>query len=114
MISNYRKFIFKLIGNGEHVSLWHDPWLPLPYSFKPFSLPIEGTKDYVVGDFIDKDSEDWMHELILELFTKEKDDLILSIPLSLRPTEDKIIWHFDKNRFLVWSSYHVAWLREAN
>lgn len=47
---------------------------------------MEGTKDWVVSDLIDKDSEDWMHELILELFTKEKNDLILSIPLSLRPT----------------------------
>ena len=26
------------IGDGQQVSLWNDPWLPLPHSFKPYSL----------------------------------------------------------------------------
>lgn len=45
------------IGSGELVSLWNDPWLPLPYNFKPFSLPMEGTEAWRVGDSIDHESK---------------------------------------------------------
>lgn len=48
------------IGDGSKVSIWHDPWLPLPYSFRPFSLPMAGTEDWLVGDLIDNDSKEWI------------------------------------------------------
>ena len=101
------------IGMGTKVSLWSDPWLPLPFSFKPFSSPMEGTEAWVVGDLIDKESGEWLTTVIHDLFSTEEAHLILKIPLSLRNTEDRLIWHYDsKGVFSVKSGYHVAFSME--
>lgn len=46
----------KQVGNGESISIWRDPWLPMPYSFKPFSAPMDGIENMVVADLIDRGS----------------------------------------------------------
>ncbi|KAK9929717.1 hypothetical protein M0R45_026804 [Rubus argutus] len=48
------------IGNGKNVSLWNDPWLPLPHNFKPFSSPMEGTDSWMVGDIVDHQTHEWI------------------------------------------------------
>lgn len=57
------------IGDGSTVSLWSDPWLPLPYSFKPFSCPMDGTELWKVRDLIDEDSTEWVSLVVEELFS---------------------------------------------
>lgn len=97
------------IGDGRCVSIWNDPWIPLPHSFKPFSLPLEGTEMWNVEDIIDPESRTWNATMVENLFTKMEADLILSIPLSHRPSEDKLVWHHDrKGSFNVKSCYHLA------
>lgn len=102
------------IGNGNKVSIWNDPWLPLPHNFKPFSLPMKGTEDWLVEDIIDLESKEWIKDLIEELFSDMEADLIFRIPLSLRPSEDKVLWHFDrKGNYNVKSGYNVAWITQG-
>lgn len=72
------------IGDGSKISIWNDPWLPKPHHFKPFSLPMEGTENWCVGDIIDSENKEWNSLLIEDLFTKEEAETIMSIPLSLR------------------------------
>lgn len=97
------------IGAGAKVSLWNDPWLPLPFSFKPFSPPMEGTEEWVVGDLIDEERGEWLTTVIHDIFTTEEAHLILKIPLSMRNAEDRLVWHYDsKGVFSVKSGYHVA------
>ncbi|KAK9924950.1 hypothetical protein M0R45_033291 [Rubus argutus] len=101
------------IGIGNNVSLWNDPWLPLPHNFKPFSSPREGTESWKVGDIINQQSHNWIHPVISELFSKAEVELILKIPLSHSTAEDRLIWHFDtKGRFYVKSGYHIARITE--
>lgn len=103
------------IGDGHQVSLWNDPWLPLPHSFKPYSLPMEGTELWNVGDIIDQENHSWIHSVITELFTDADSDIILQIPLSLRISEDRVCWHFDKHdMYNVKSGYHIAQLIASN
>ena len=97
------------IGGGIDVSLWNDPWLPLPFSFKPYSLPMEGTESWRVCDIIDQDNGEWVKDVVVDLFTEDEALLILKIPLSVRSAEDRLIWHYDRNGiFSVKSGYHVA------
>lgn len=96
------------IGSGELVSLWNDPWLPLPYNFKPLSLPMEGTEAWRVGDLIDHESKEWIGSVASELFTNRETELILGIPMSLKPSIDREVWHFDKKGlYTVKSGYHA-------
>lgn len=97
------------IGDGCNVSLWNDPWLPLPYSFKPFSYPAAGTECWTVGDIIDQENCTWIPEAVNELFTDEEANIILKIPLSTRRTNDRIAWHYNSQGiFNVKSGYHIA------
>lgn len=97
------------IGKGNSVSLWNDPWLPFPYSFKPFSSPMIGTERWVVGDLIDQDNREWLPVLIDELFTICEAEMIKKIMLSYRVFDDRVVWHFDNSgRFTVKTGYAVA------
>lgn len=97
------------IGTGFNVSLWNDPWIPLPHNFKPFSHPRDGTEDWVVGDLIGQEQHVWKTLLINDLFCETEASIILKIPLSLRTIEDRLIWHHDKRGvYEVKSGYHVT------
>lgn len=98
------------IGNGCDVSIWDDPWLPLPYNFKPFSPPKANTEHWKVKELMNQDSLDWNKNVVEDLFTKMEADIILSIPLSLCNKKDRLIWHYDaRGIFNVKSGYHAAW-----
>lgn len=83
------------IGEGNKVSLWNDPCLPLPHSFKHFSLPMEGTELWKVSDIIDHENGKWIKPVIEDLFTKDEAQTILKTPLSLQSMPDRYIWHFE-------------------
>ncbi|KAL6225315.1 hypothetical protein ACLB2K_004165 [Fragaria x ananassa] len=102
------------VGNGEMISIWNDPWVPLPYNFKPFSDPMQGSEDMRVCDLIDGDIGEWNVEVIEDLFNPMEIDLILKIPLSLYGGEDRMVWHFDKKGcYTVKSGYYVGRLVEG-
>ncbi|KAK9929753.1 hypothetical protein M0R45_026839 [Rubus argutus] len=102
------------VGKGDNVSIWHDPWLPLPYSFKPFSLPIKGTENWKVGDLIDHDNHVWLNTMVSELFSATEAEIILKIPLSVWAINDRSIWHYDKTGiYNVKSGYHIAQLSDT-
>lgn len=52
-----------------------------------------GTISRKVKDLIDVDYKDWLQPVVIELFSSTEADCILRIPLSLRSTEDRLIWH---------------------
>ncbi|KAL6227352.1 hypothetical protein ACLB2K_001311 [Fragaria x ananassa] len=97
------------IGSGRDVSVWQDPWIPRPYTFRPYSGMMEGLEELKVADLIDPDNREWMRDWLEELFFADEVELIMRIPLSLRNREDKLVWHFDRHGlYSVRSGYHVA------
>nr|POF17214.1 hypothetical protein CFP56_56098 [Quercus suber] len=58
---------------------------------------VPGFEDAKVLDLINPISRKWEIDLIRGLFLPEEVELILSIPLSHRPTEDKVIWPYNSS-----------------
>ncbi|XP_062021093.1 uncharacterized protein LOC133737577 [Rosa rugosa] len=96
------------VGNGKTIRVWEDPWIPLPYSFIPYSSPMDGLEDMLVEDLIDQEEKEWAISFMNEIFYPEEVGIIASIPLSVREPNDKWMWHFSKNGvYSVRSGYHV-------
>ena len=83
--------------NKTNVSIWHDPWLPLAHNFIPFTVPPLGSEDWCVDALIDQENMEWRGQDVKEMFTTTEAALILKLSLSLRSTEDRLIWHHDKH-----------------
>lgn len=79
------------VGSGESISVWNDAWLPSTNNPKILSQVVPGFEDAKVSDLINLISRRWEVDLIHGLFLPEEVELILSIPLSYHPTEDKVI-----------------------
>ncbi|KAI5668928.1 hypothetical protein M9H77_18781 [Catharanthus roseus] len=68
-----------------------------------------GFLDAKVSALIDPTTRAWNVEVIKHIFMVRDVEEILKIPLFPAPTEDVLIWHYEKNgEFSVWSAYHMG------
>ena len=82
------------IGCGEAISKWNDAWLPsLEHPRVLFDIVL-GFEDGRVSDLINPLTRTWDLHLVHGLLSLDEVALVLSIPLSRTPMEDKIIWPF--------------------
>nr|XP_027118368.1 uncharacterized protein LOC113735569 [Coffea arabica] len=96
------------VGNGNHVRIWKDRWIPRPSTFKIISRYDVLLDDSTVDCLIDGNSRKWKVELLQELFWHDEIELIMGIPLGDSHNHDKLIWHYSKNgSFTVKSAYHL-------
>ena len=85
------------VGSGELISVQNDAWLPSNDHPKILSQVVPGFEDAKVSDLIDPVQRRWETDLIRGLFLPEEVELILSIPLTYHPTEDKVIWPYNSS-----------------
>lgn len=110
-ILHMRKFLEKglcfLIGNGENVMIWRDPWIPSIPGFKPSPNNVLHDEEVsVVADLIDKATGQWNRSLLWSLFSPEHAEAITKIHLSVSTRCDQLIWTYEKSgRFSVKSLY---------
>lgn len=94
------------VGDGHFINIWNDPWIPRPYTFRPFIRQANAptmVKDIILSDL------SWNRDFIIDCFEVDDAALILSIPLSTRRVPDRLIWHYDtKGRFSTKSAYKLA------
>lgn len=83
------------VGCRESISVWNDAWLPSLDHPRIQSQVVPGFEDAKVLDLINPTTMRWEINLVCGLFHSAKVDLILSIPLSIFPMEDKVIWPFN-------------------
>ncbi|KAM1236381.1 hypothetical protein ACFX2I_037400 [Malus domestica] len=106
-----------VVGNGWTIRVWLDKWLPRPSTFKVIlALPPERIQ-MKVEKLIDTSTRVWRTDLLSEFFSSDEVSLILSLPISFRALEDRLVWHYDKHDlFFVKSGYWVArqWLQSSN
>ncbi|KAF7150093.1 hypothetical protein RHSIM_Rhsim02G0166400 [Rhododendron simsii] len=79
------------IGNGEHVRIDEDPWVPMDGAFKLQRLMDNG-EFVLVKQLINPSSTTWKEDIVSQLFVPDHARCILSIPLSWTKV-DKLVWH---------------------
>lgn len=95
------------VGNGRHIYIDHDPWIPRQGSRTPVVV-LAAMKGRRVCELI-LDNGDWNEPLIKNLFIPSDAGDILSIPLGLPSERDQIIWNAEsKGFFSVKSAYHLT------
>ncbi|KAK2648336.1 hypothetical protein Ddye_015825 [Dipteronia dyeriana] len=79
------------------LSIYHDQWIPFPFSFKIQYPLVLGSNALVRSLFTS--SGRWNEQLILSSFLADKADEIISLPLGLSQDEDEdsLLWHFEKS-----------------
>ncbi|KAL4600689.1 hypothetical protein ACB092_11G216400 [Castanea dentata] len=82
------------VGCGEAISIWNDAWLPSLEHPQIRSNIVPGFEDGKVSDLINPFTRQWDLNLVHGLLSPEEAVLVISIPLSGTPVEDKIIWPF--------------------
>ncbi|EEC66671.1 hypothetical protein OsI_32959 [Oryza sativa Indica Group] len=100
-----RKGVIWRVGNGEHINIWSDPWLPRDMRFvttrRGASLITR------VCELIDPTTGQWDIELIQQIFNENDAKIITRIPLR-EGQEDFIAWQPDtKGIFSVKSAYKL-------
>ncbi|XP_075649368.1 putative mitochondrial protein AtMg00310 [Castanea sativa] len=97
------------VGNGEHIRILRDKWLPTPKTYKVVTPERETTPVTMVCDLIDNESKEWKVDVVHQNILSQVVEAILSIPLSVNGARDKIVWAENKNgKFSVRSVYKVA------
>ncbi|XP_062028552.1 uncharacterized protein LOC133744462 [Rosa rugosa] len=61
------------VGNGSSISMWYDPWLPRPHTFKPYNMVMEGLEElksgyHVARKFLAPSSTAQSHDEIRKLW----------------------------------------------
>ncbi|XP_058748529.1 uncharacterized protein LOC131621495 [Vicia villosa] len=94
------------VGNGKSVIIWKDNWIPSSLIDKVVSR-IGNFSDAIVDGVIDPDQRQWRKDLVLSAFNDYEANQILSISISYRLPEDKLIWYDEKNvSYYVKFAYH--------
>lgn len=96
------------IGNGTRVNVFRDPWLLRPHTFKPITVPNQGSLNIMVSELINESGVwDWskINGMLWEVDMLEVNRVLVGINFG----EDRIIWHYSPNGvYTVWSGYHLA------
>jgi hypothetical protein len=81
------------IGNGAHVHINSDNWLPHNNSFKPiYSKP---TSPALVKDLLNESPFDWNYNLIQETFLPMDSSHIVQLPIIHFNKADALMWMYD-------------------
>ncbi|KAG7968809.1 hypothetical protein I3843_07G000900 [Carya illinoinensis] len=83
------------VGNGKHIKIWYDKWLPTPHSYKVQS-PIKLLHHEATVDNLLTVEGRWKEELVDEIFSIEA-AIIKGLPVSRRGSEDKLFWSPSRN-----------------
>lgn len=75
--------------------MWNDAWLPSLDYPRIKSQVVSGFEEAKVSELINLVTRRWDTNLLRGLFHPTEVGLNLSIPLSLCPVEDKVIWPFN-------------------
>jgi hypothetical protein len=96
------------IGNGEHVHIWRDNWIPTQNGFKIWSKQKEDCQHKLVKDLIDPNTHNWNHFTIDHLFLPFEAREIYKIPLVDTTNRDELAWANSKDGvYSVKSGYHT-------
>lgn len=102
-----KKGLIWRVGNGRSIRVWHDNWIPRPFSYKPITL--QGRcRIRFVSDLLN-DNGSWNVRLLQEYFLPVDVNEILKIRASPRHEDDTLAWGPGKfGVFSVKSAYQLG------
>lgn len=97
------------VDNEKNLRIWGDKWLLSPSSFK-IQSPTKNLHDTtLVKELLGDGGSGWNIPLVLNTFWSEEAEFILSILISKRGGEDKLIWGLNsKGIFTMKSTYYAT------
>ncbi|KAL3520032.1 hypothetical protein ACH5RR_018181 [Cinchona calisaya] len=78
------------VGNGRSISVWEDPWVPIPYLFKVPNQSRNLRPNARVCEFIDHKRKEWKVQALKSLLNDYVVEQILEIPTSPFLPEDSM------------------------
>lgn len=101
------------VGCGKSINNWNDAWLPSLDCPKIQSQVVPGFEEAKVSELINPVTRSWDINLLRGLFHPTEVNIILSIPLSPSPVEDKVIWPFNPSGVYSVRSGSKFWAKET-
>ncbi|KAG6687379.1 hypothetical protein I3842_11G068200 [Carya illinoinensis] len=96
------------VGNGKHIRIWTDKWVPRPSSYMIQSPVSILDKEASVDQLINPQTMQWNLGLIHSIFSEEEANLICKMPISPCRSRDILSWRCSSNgKFSVKSAYHL-------
>uniref|UniRef100_A0A2N9GCE4 RNase H type-1 domain-containing protein n=1 Tax=Fagus sylvatica TaxID=28930 RepID=A0A2N9GCE4_FAGSY len=80
------------IGNGEHIRIWGERWLPVAHHHTIISPRSQQTTVTHVAHLIDQDTRSWDTAVVKANFLPFEAEIILGILLCNTRNEDMLIW----------------------
>ena len=103
-----RKGILWRVGNGKHIDILRDHWIPdtIPATLLSYSSTLHNKK---VNTLMLENENKWNENLIRNIFPEEIAGKILSIPISSEGWDDFPSWIYSKNgAYTVRSAYNLV------
>lgn len=101
-----RKGLSWVVGNGESIRVWEDPWLSFSSPSRPIGPPLESAYSLRVSDLLCPLLNLWDISRIRE-HLPQYEDFILRIITSAGPSLDSLVWLSEKNRVYSTKSGYV-------
>ena len=90
------------VGNGNHIHVWCDPWLPCNENVFLTIEIIPGLEEVTVANLMKDGNREWDQNVLKDLCNDRDFALIEHIPLSKRMVEDVLTWPYDtKGSYIV-------------
>ena len=107
--SNIQRGMRWQVGDGNKIRVWHDKWIPRPYTYKVITIEKTQFSNALVCELINQATNEQNKDKLDSWFLPEDREAILSIPPSSSSTNDRLIWAKNKNgKFTVKSTYALA------
>ena len=97
------------MGYGASIDIWTDKWLNGQSTFKVLTRLNTLPAQSLVSLLINLETIAWRDQSVRQVFIPTDVQSILSIPLSVRMPQDRLVWAFtSKGNFTVRSAYKIV------
>lgn len=84
-----------LVGDGEIIDIWKDPWVPWLPNFVPQPKEESTMVSFEVSCLIDQNTRTWNNNTLEQLFNEESVAAIKQIIIPFTPRPDRLVWISD-------------------